>query len=323
MSQTQETFDMKNRYESLLAGPAVVALALGSIALNPAQLHAAESTILLEKSSMEPIAEPITEEAVTKAIQEYVFAKYAGDVDVVQSRTHHDIARRVVSDTYQGQPSRDWVQTYSHDQLQYYGTDLNQIKMDSPEEGRCEIEIFDIEQYTAAARVIMEDVVDFMHLVNFEGRWLVADSAVIILDEAGAKAPGKSTKDLKTIEQIVRDYCIGFYEIDGKKVQDTCHPTLSKRSVEKPENVDFNYFNLITWEEIEILGETFNKYWGFDPETARCDVEVYEIRDNVAIAKLTGSVWFDYFHLMRVNDDWSIVNIMYESLPRDRWSDVG
>ncbi len=298
--------------------PAVIALALGSASL----ANAAEREISsIGTLSFE--AEPVNEDAVYSAIKEYVIAKYAGDEETVRSRAHHDLARRVVSDTYWGQPSEEWVRTYSHDQLQYYGTELNQTQMDSPKEGRCEIEIFDVEQYTAAARVIMEDVVDYMHLVHFEGRWLVADSAVIILDEAGAKAPRKSTKDLKTIEQIVRDYCIGFYEIDGKKVQDTCHPTLSKRSVEKPENVDFEFFKLITWEEIEILGETFNKHWGFDPETARCDVEVYEVRDNVAIAKMTGSVWFDYFQLMRVNGEWSIVNIMYEPLPQERWTDVG
>lgn len=301
--------------------PAVIALAVGSSSLANAAEREIESVGSL--GSLSFASEPVSEEAVVSAIQEYVFAKYAGDEETVRSRAHHDLARRVVSDTYWGQPSEEWVRTYSHDQLQYYGTDLNQTKIDSPKEGRCEIEVFDIEQQTAAARVIMEDVVDFMHLVHFEGRWLVADSAVIILDEAGAKAPGKSTKDLKTIEKIVRDYCIGFYEIDGKKVQDTCHPTLSKRSVEKPEKVDFDFFKLITWEEIEILGETFNKHWGFDPETARCDVEVYEIRDNVAIAKMTGSVWFDYFQLMRVNGEWSIVNIMYESLPRERWTDVG
>jgi putative lumazine-binding protein len=297
--------------------PAVIALAIGSASL----ANATESEIgSVGTLSFE--AEPVNEDAVYSAIKEYVIAKYAGDEETVRSRAHHDLARRVVSDTYWGQPSEEWVRTYSHDQLQYYGTSLNQTKMDSPKEGRCDIEVFDIEQQTAAARVIMEDVVDFMHLVHFEGRWLIADSAVIILDEAGSRAPGKSTKDLKTIEKIVRDYCIGFYEIDGKKVQDTCHPTLSKRSVEKPENVDFDFFKLITWEEIEILGETFNKHWGFDPETARCDVEVYEIRDNVAIAKMTGSVWFDYFQLMRVNGEWSIVNIMYESLPRERWTDV-
>ena len=267
--------------------------------------------------------EPISEEAVIAAIEEYVHAKYAGDELTVRSRAHHDIARRVVSDTYWGQPSEEWVRVYSHDQLQFYGTELNQTRSDTPEDGRCEIEVFDIEQYTAAARVVMEDVVDFMHLVHFDGRWVIADSAVILLEEPGAKAPGKSTKDQATIESVVRDYCIGFYEIDGKKVQGTCHPSLSKRTVEKPEQVNFNFFKLITWEEIELLGETFNKHWGFDPETARCEVEVYEIRDNVAIAKLTGTVWFDYFQLMRVNGEWSIVNIMYESLPQDRWSDVG
>jgi hypothetical protein len=37
---------------------------------------------------------------------------------------------------------------------------------------------------------------------------------------------------------------------------------------------------------------------------------------------MTGAVWFDYFHMMKVNGEWSIVNIMYESLDRSRWADV-
>ena len=84
----------------------------------------------------------------------------------------------------------------------------------------------------------------------------------------------------------------------------------------------FDFFTLITWEEIRILGETFNKHWNFDPETARCEIEVYEVRGNVALAKLTGAIWFDYLQLMKVNGEWTIVNILYETLPEERWVNV-
>ncbi|MBO6513917.1 MAG: nuclear transport factor 2 family protein [Phycisphaerales bacterium] len=314
---------MNNQFFAAL--PLLSVMGFG-IAAPASHAHASTnlSNLSLESiSTLSRESEPVTEKAVINAIEEYVYGKYASDTEAVLSRTHHDLARRVVLENYMGLPSEEWIEIFSQDQLKFYGTPFNRTHSESPRDGRCEIEVFDIEQFTAAARVVMEDVVDYMHLVLFDGRWVIADSAVIVLDQPGADAPEITTTDQDTIEQIVRDYCIGFYEIDGKKVQDTCHTALSKRSVENPDEVDFNYFNFITWEEIELLGESFNKHWGFDPETARCEVEVYEIRDNVAIAKLTGSVWFDYFHIMRINGEWSIVNIMYESLPQERWSDVG
>ncbi len=261
-----------------------------------------------------------TERAVERAIEQYVRARYEGDVDTLKSRAHHDIARRVVTDQYWGRPSDEWVRPISHDHLGFFGTEHTDAHRDDPENGRCDIEIFDLEERTASAVVVMDDAVDYLHMIYFDGRWIIGDSAVLSLDDPD-DVPEPSTDDAETIERIARDYCVGFYEIDGDKVQDTCHPSLSKRSVEHAPDTDFDFLSEITWEEIRILGNTFNRGWGFDPDV-KCEVEVYEIRGNVAAVKMTGTVWFDYFHMMRVNGEWSIVNIMYESLDESRWVDV-
>lgn len=304
---------------ALTAAIAVAALAGTRTAAN--QSKARESTAI-ESTAPEP--EPLTEAAVTQAIEEYVRARYAGDAEIAKSRVHENIARRTVADTYWGQPSKEWVRPYTRDLLAFYADPESAQRLDNPSDGRCEIKVFDLEQQTASARVIMEDAVDYLHMIHLNGRWVIGDSAVILLDEPGKKPPALSNRHAAEIDQISRDYCVGFYEIDGDKVQATCHPILSKRSVEQAELSDgtpFEHVSSITWEEINLLGETFNKHWGFEPD-ARCEVEIYEIRGNIAAAKMTGAVWFDYFHLMEVNGEWSIVNIMYESLDRSRWVDV-
>ena len=267
--------------------------------------------------------EPNTEAAVENAIREYVHAKYTGDVTGVKSRAHHGIARAVVEHTYWGKPSDDWVRRFSQDHLAFYGTSYNDVLRDDPSTGRIDIQVYDLEQRTAAARVIMEDVVDFMHLVRWNGRWMIADSAVIVLEEAGADPPSVDMSEQAAIESVVRDYAMGFYEVDGAKVQNTCHSSLSKRAVaDRREGVDFDVFDFIDHAQIALLGNTFNTYWNFDPAEARIAVEVYEIRDGIAAAKLTGTVWFDYFHLAKIGDTWKIVNIMFESLPQDRWMNL-
>lgn len=288
------------------------------VTLSQAALHQVVEQPVQAGAKGNPV-EPVTPAAVENAIREYVVAKYAGDVDAVRSRAHPSIARRAVSNEYWRRPSDEWVRPYGHDTLQFYGTRLNETRRDDPRSGRCEVVVHDVEARTAAATVIMEDVVDMMHLVRFDGRWVIADSAVVILDQAGDEPPAISRDDEPEIRRIVRDYCMGFYEIDGDKVQKTCHPILSKRTVERWAAAPaFDYFRSITWEEIRILGNTFNRSFGFKPETARCEIDVYEIRDNIAIAKLTASVWFDYFQLMKVNGEWVIVNIMFEPLPDER-----
>jgi len=284
--------------------------------------HQRERTTISQTSNGE---EPVTKPAVSAAIEQYVRAKYAGDVETVKSRTHHDIARRSVTDTYWGASSKEWIRTYSQDQLGFYADPDGPHRLANPESGRCDIEVFDLETMTASARVIMDDVVDYLHMIHFEGRWLIADSAVIILEEHGQRPPATSKRYEETVTALARDYCVGFYEIDGGKVQSTCHPSLSKRTIEHartPNTPIFDYLSSISFEEINLLGETFNKHWDFDPETARCQIEVYEIRGNVAAVKMTGSVWFDYFHMMKVNGEWSIVNILYESLDKSRWTDT-
>lgn len=275
--------------------------------------------LILTVLSLPAVAgEPVSRDAVEQALREYVYAKYRGDADAVRARAHHDIARAVRMDSYWGHPSDEWVRRFNHDQLQFYGTPYNTTRFEDPSDGRLQIEVFDLARFSASAVVVMEDVVDYVHLALFEGRWLIVDSAVIILEEDGAPVPRVDLSDAAAVEAVIRGYALGFYEVDGNKVQATCHPSLSKRTMERRPDADFDYLSLITFEEIRLLGEAFNRDQRFDPTVARARVEVYQIRGNVAAARLTGSVWFDYFHLMKVNGDWKIVNIMYESLPEDQ-----
>jgi len=324
---THTNTQTSSRNRVLSAAALIPMLSIGALMI-PSQLASASQGTLeigfesgLESGLVAP--EPVTEQAITDAIEEYTRARYAGDVETVKSRVHHDVARRTFSDTYWGQPSDEWVRPLTHDHLSFLSDSNNPARRDDPENGRCEIEVFDIAQRTAAASLVMDDAVEYLHMILYNGRWLIADSTIVPLNRSGMRPPATTNRHDETITKILTDYCVGFYELDGEKVQDTCHSGLSKRVVEQAQHEDFDYLRSITFEEIEILGKTFNKEFGFDPETARCEVEIYEVRKNMAIAKMTGTIWFDYFQLLKVDDEWTIVNIMFEGLPRDQWVDVG
>ena len=254
--------------------------------------------------------------AVTETLETYARARAEGDVTGAKSCVHHDVARRVLSRTFWGQPSDDWVRPLNHDQFGVLARSDSPARRNDPESAKAEVEVFDIATESASAIIAMDDITEIVHMVRFDGSWLIADSVVIPSHTPPAPA---TEADLSQIEQVAVDYTMGFYEIDGDKVQGTCHSDLSKRCHERETEGGFEFLSRITWEEIRLLGNTFNRRFGFSPESARKDVEIYYADAHNAAAKLTGASWFDYLHLMKVNDEWKIVNIIYEPLPREQW----
>jgi len=279
---------------------------------------AGQGSIESKNTNPTQIMESKPKAAISNAIKEYAIARYAGDVQGVRSRLHPALASRTISDTYWGQPSDEWVRPLTFEGTSFLKTSVNRVLLDNPNSGRVEVTVHDIAQITAAATLISEDRIEMLHLILFNDQWLIADIVTNFLSNPGDKATAKTTRHDESITKILTDYCVGFYEIDGQKVQNTCHPILSKRAVEHNDEGNFDFLQQITYEEIKILGETFNKSFGFEPD-ARCVVEIYEVRGDIAIAKMTGTVWFDYFQLLKVDNEWTIINIMFESLPRDQW----
>lgn len=281
------------KFNRIAAAPAIAALALAAPAL---------------------AEEPISETAIEQAMTQYVHAKYAGDAEGVRERAHHAISRYMRTDRYFGQPSDQWLRRYHWDNLRFYGSSANQTRHANPEDGRLEIEVYDVARWSASAKVVMDDVVDLVHLVHFDGKWVVADSAVRLIPNAGV--PGEDRSEEDEVREVVENYCLGFYHVDGQRVQNTCHNGLSKRRVEhaRPEHGGFDYMQSITFEEIKILGDVYNSNGHIDPESAPVVVDVYYVDDTMAAAKLTADGWFDYFHLFKVNGQWLIANIIFEPL---------
>lgn len=270
--------------------------------------------------------EPLTERAVANAITEYVHAKYARDAEGVMSRAHPNLARRAVTDRYWGEPSAEWVRPYTREMLQFYGTEHNAVHHENVGDGRLQIEVFDVYNKSASASVLMDDVFDLLHLAHVDGRWVIVDSAVTILERVGAPAPGlvsgEAAQDEADVRGLVERYCRGFYLEDPDMVQGTCHPMLSKRMLHEREGVDYDTLRRITFEEIRLLALAFNAAERIDPEHGRVQVEVYHLDGQTAAAKLVGETWFDYLQLLKVNGEWTIVNIIFEPLAPVDWGDA-
>jgi hypothetical protein len=73
----------------------------------------------------------------------------------------------------------------------------------------------------------------------------------------------------------------------------------------------------MTYEELHDLAGSWNKEGRIDAATAVKKIEIYEVSDRTAAAKLTAHWGIDYMHLAKYDGRWMIINVLWQSPPRD------
>jgi hypothetical protein len=56
---------------------------------------------------------------------------------------------------------------------------------------------------------------------------------------------------------------------------------------------------------------------GYVPDDAKHSVEIFEVLDQTASAKLTAFWGIDYMHLAKYDGEWKIVQVLWQSAPSD------
>jgi len=118
----------------------------------------------------------------------------------------------------------------------------------------------------------------------------------------------------KGVRAAILDYVEGVYEMDAERVQRSVHPALAKRGYYQDEG---KYVEVpMTFDQLVELARTYNKD-GHIPADAPKEIELFEVLDKTASAKLTANWGIDYFHLAKVDGKWMIMNVLWQSQPED------
>ena len=70
----------------------------------------------------------------------------------------------------------------------------------------------------------------------------------------------------------------------------------------------------MTYEQLVELAGDYYKEQGGAPAGAPKKVEVLDVLNQTASAKLTADWGVDYFHLAKYEDKWKIVHVLWQSL---------
>ena len=141
----------------------------------------------------------------------------------------------------------------------------------------------------------------------------VAAIASLLAPELSA---GKAD-DEKAVRQAVLDYVEGIYEVDPSRIERSVSKELHKVGFwYSDEEKGYKGPMPMTYEKLHELAGNWNKDRHVEAATAVKKVELYEVLDKTASAKLTADWGIDYMQLAKLDGRWMIVNVLWQSPPR-------
>ncbi len=121
--------------------------------------------------------------------------------------------------------------------------------------------------------------------------------------------------DRKAVEQAVTDYVQALYEVKPELIERSVHPALEKLGTYRPKDaVSYRVPSKMTFDQLVDLAGRWNKD-GQRGKDLKYHVELLDVLDVTACAKLTADWGVDYMHLIKRGEQWKIVQVLWQSHP--------
>jgi hypothetical protein len=241
-------------------------------------------------------------------IDQYASGFYRSDHRLIYEVCHEQISNHGLATRYWGLPF-EHLDEITYEQLRWLGDNYNHNGRFDPETSRKSIRVFDVEGNTAAAELIAGDWMDFFHLARIDGRWKIVN--VVWWGDVPTDADEGSAEDRAAVRKAVSDYIQGYYRADADRCVSGVHTQLDKRIVHRTRAGD----EILREMNREMLRHVASTHVpGTDapsPDDARAEIEIHQIWGTIASVRLTAESFYDYMHLVRIDGEWRIVNVLW------------
>ena len=140
--------------------------------------------------------------------------------------------------------------------------------------------------------------------------------ALALLASARGTAAAQSPQDRDGVKRAVLDYVEGFYEGDTAKLVRGIRPEVYKYGFDWVDKEKKYVGERMTWDEILGYARRFKARGRPTPETAPKVVDLLDVQDQTASAKLTAWWGTDYVLLAKFDGRWMITSVMWQSPAR-------
>ncbi len=121
-----------------------------------------------------------------------------------------------------------------------------------------------------------------------------------------------SKKDSIEIKEKALGYLIALQKLRPKLMKDVFHKKLAKRTLGYNGSIENQIIQETTYEQMVKFAESWNKSGTKFPPVPTNEVKILDIYDHVASVKLISDNWVEYLHLIKTNNKWSIINLLWQ-----------
>lgn len=122
--------------------------------------------------------------------------------------------------------------------------------------------------------------------------------------------------DRRAVYNSAMSYIDAIYDVDPVKIAECVHLDLVKRGFYwKGNEQDFSELVTITYDQLVSITKEWNKE-GWLPDDAPKEVEILDLQEHIAIVKVTAYWGVDYLQLVKTQNRWLILNILWQNIPR-------
>ena len=120
-----------------------------------------------------------------------------------------------------------------------------------------------------------------------------------------------TAEDEQAIRQAALDYIESQHRVDRSQLERSTHPRLAKRTFWTHAATGRQYLDEMTLEELALVAESYNADGTRFPADPQKEVEIFDISGSIASVKLTADEWIDYMHIVKLNGEWKVVNVLW------------
>ena len=142
---------------------------------------------------------------------------------------------------------------------------------------------------------------------------LVLALPVLVLALGWAAPDDRPTDAERAVEAAVTDYVLGFYEAAPERLERCLSTELKKMGYWLPEEAEeYGGPGHMDYDSALELAARWNDQ-GQQGEDLSYEVEVYEVLDKIASARVSAKWGIDYFQLVLEGEQWKIHHVLWQT----------
>ena len=143
---------------------------------------------------------------------------------------------------------------------------------------------------------------------------VIALAVLATVPSFAPQSTSATAADRAAVQQAALDYVEGLYTADPARIERSVHPQLTKRGFWRDAaTAPWGPQETMTYDQLIALA----KKWNADKkrDTSIKKVDVFDVADQTASAKVTAMWGIDYLHLAKYDGRWKIINILWQAHP--------